>query len=51
MRDVYGITSPQKGGHRLTRTLRNVVVDVPLLPGSFPDYSAPIVRTAADGAR
>jgi hypothetical protein len=31
----------------LTRALRNVVVDVPPLPGSFPDYCAPTVRTEA----
>ncbi|EHM01663.1 hypothetical protein HMPREF9946_01924 [Acetobacteraceae bacterium AT-5844] len=31
--------------------MRDSVGNMPPLPGIFPDYPAPIVRTAADGVR
>ena len=31
--------------------MRDLTGNLPMLPGVFPDYSAPIVRTAVDGVR
>ncbi len=31
--------------------MRDTADDVPILPGIFPDYSAPVVRNAPDGVR
>ena len=42
-------------GQQAIRDLAHAMVDItgnlPPLPGIFPDYAAPIVRTAADGSR
>jgi putative SOS response-associated peptidase YedK len=35
----------------LTRALRDTTGNLPMQPGIYPDYSAPIVRNAADGKR
>jgi putative SOS response-associated peptidase YedK len=49
--NLYSITSTQKAIIDLTRALRDVAGNVPSLPGVFPDYPAPIVRTGPDGVR
>jgi hypothetical protein len=49
--NLYSITSTQKAIIDLTRALRDVTGNVPPLPGVFPDYPAPIVRSGSDGAR
>jgi hypothetical protein len=46
---IYSITSTQKAIIDLTRALCDVAGNVPPLPGVFPDYPAPIVRTGSDG--
>ena len=51
MCNLYSITSTQKAIIDLARALRDVAGNVPPLPGVFPDYPAPIVRTGADGVR
>jgi hypothetical protein len=33
------------------RAVRDTTGNLPPIPGVFPDYSAPIVRNAADGVR
>ena len=33
------------------QAIRDLTGNLPMLPGVFPDYSAPIVRTAVDGVR
>lgn len=35
----------------MAKFMRDVVGNLPPLPGIFPDYPAPIVRTAPDGVR
>jgi putative SOS response-associated peptidase YedK len=51
MCNLYSVTTNQKAIIDLARALRDVAGNVPALPGVFPDYAAPIVRTGADGVR
>jgi hypothetical protein len=51
MRNLYGITSTQKAVIVWLERCATPSSTCRPSPGSFPDYSAPIVRTAADGAR
>jgi putative SOS response-associated peptidase YedK len=51
MCNLYSITKGQAAIIELTRALRDLTGNLPSMPGIFPDYSAPIVRNAPDGAR
>jgi putative SOS response-associated peptidase YedK len=51
MCNLYSITKGQQAIRDLAGAMRDLTGNLPMLPGVFPDYSAPIVRTAGDGAR
>jgi putative SOS response-associated peptidase YedK len=49
--NLYSITKGQAAIIALVDAMRDTIGNMPPLPGVFPDYPAPIVRTAADGVR
>ena len=51
MCNLYSITKSQAAIIAFTRAMRDSAGNLPPLPGLFPDYLAPIVRNASDGAR
>ena len=51
MCNLYSHTKGQAAIIALTRAMRDTTGNLPPQPGIFPDYSAPIVRNAPDGAR
>jgi putative SOS response-associated peptidase YedK len=51
MSNLYSLTKGQAAIMGLTRAMRDITGTMPLLPAIFPDFSAPIVRTALDGVR
>lgn len=51
MCNLYSMTTTQAAIRELSRAMRDGAGNMPPLPGIFPDYPAPIVRTAADGVR
>jgi len=51
MCNLYSITKGQQAIRDLAGAMRDLTGNLPMLPGVFPDYSAPIARTAADGVR
>ena len=51
MCNLYSITKGQQAIRDLAGAMRDLTGNMPMLPGVFPDYSAPIVRTAVDGVR
>jgi hypothetical protein len=51
MCNLYSITKGQPAIRDLAGAMRDLTGNLPMLPGVFPDYSAPIVRTAVDGVR
>jgi hypothetical protein len=51
MCNLYSITKGQQAIRDLVGAMRDLTGNLPMLPGVFPDYSAPIVRTAKDGVR
>ena len=51
MCNLYRMTSSQQAIRDFTRTLRDLTGNLPLQPSIYPDQSAPIVRTGADGDR
>ncbi|GGC61415.1 SOS response-associated peptidase [Chelatococcus reniformis] len=51
MCNLYSLTTAQKAILELARALRDLTGNLSPLPGVFPDYAAPIVRTGADGVR
>ena len=51
MCNLYSITTGQAAIRELARAIRDETGNLPSLPGVFPDYAAPIVRTAPDGVR
>jgi putative SOS response-associated peptidase YedK len=51
MCNLYSETRSQDAIRALTRAMRDHTGNLPPLPGIFPDYPAPIVRTATDGVR
>jgi putative SOS response-associated peptidase YedK len=51
MCNLYSVTKGQAAIRELARAMRDQTGNLPLIPGVFPDYSAPIVRTALDGVR
>ena len=51
MCNLYSVTKGQAAIIALVDAMRDLTGNMPPLPGVFPDYPAPIVRTAADGVR
>src|SRR5918994_3638847 len=51
MCNLYSVTKGQAAIRELVRAMRDTTGNLPPLPGIFPDYPAPIVRTGADGVR
>jgi putative SOS response-associated peptidase YedK len=51
MCNLYSLTRSQDEIRQLARALRDIVGNLPPLPGIFPDTMAPVVRTAEDGVR
>ncbi|WP_426960272.1 SOS response-associated peptidase [Muricoccus radiodurans] len=51
MCNLYSMTSNKAAIVALAKAMQDSVGNLPALPGVFPDYPAPIVRTAADGTR
>ena len=51
MCNLYSQTKGQQAILELTRAMRDATGNLPMQPGIYPDYSAPIVRNSADGKR
>ena len=51
MCNLYSPTKSQNAIRQITKAMRDRTGNLPPLPGIFPDYEAPIVRTAEDGDR
>lgn len=51
MCNSYSLTKGQAAIIALVRAMRDRTGNLPPMPGVFPDYLAPIARTAADGVR
>jgi putative SOS response-associated peptidase YedK len=51
MCNLYSLTRSQDEIRQLARALRDIVGNLPPLPGIYPDTLAPVVRTAEDGVR
>jgi putative SOS response-associated peptidase YedK len=49
--NLYSLTKSQDAIRRITKAMRDRTGNLPPLPDIFPDYAAPIVRTAEDGER
>src|ERR1700735_4520202 len=51
MCNLYSLTKGQQAIRDFAGAMRDVTGNLPLFPGIFPDYNAPIVRNAPDGVR
>jgi putative SOS response-associated peptidase YedK len=51
MCNLYSMTKGQQAILELSRAMSDKTGNLPQLPGIFPDYAAPIVRTGSDGVR
>ena len=51
MCNLYSLTKGQQAIREFAGAMRDVTGNLPLFPGIFPDYAAPIVRNAPDGVR
>ena len=51
MCNLYSLTKGQQAIRDLSRAMRDATGNLPPLPGIFPDYAAPIVRSGVDGVR
>ncbi|PIT03888.1 hypothetical protein TSA1_26270 [Bradyrhizobium nitroreducens] len=51
MCNLYSLTKGQAAIIAFARATRDTTGNLPVMPGIFPDYRAPIVRNAPDGAR
>jgi len=51
MCNLYSVTKGQQAIREAARAMRDMAGNLPLLAGIFPDYAAPILRTAPDGVR
>jgi putative SOS response-associated peptidase YedK len=49
--NLYSVTKGQQAILAFMRAVRDRAGNLPSMPGVFPDYAAPIVRTGADGVR
>jgi putative SOS response-associated peptidase YedK len=47
--NLYSITKGQQAIREFTRAMRDLTGNMPPLPGIYPDYSAPIVRSQPEG--
>jgi putative SOS response-associated peptidase YedK len=47
--NLYAVTKGQQAIRELTRAMFDRTGNLPPLPGIFPDYAAPIVRSPTDG--
>jgi SOS response associated peptidase (SRAP) len=47
---LYSITTNQEAIRRLFRKVKRYVGNLAPMPGVFPDYPAPVIRNASDGA-
>ena len=51
MCNLYSMSKGQQAIRELAGAMRDTTGNLPMLPGIFPDYAAPIVRSGADGVR
>jgi putative SOS response-associated peptidase YedK len=51
MCNLYSLSKGQQAIRDLAGAMRDTTGNLPILPAVFPDYAAPIVRNAPDGAR
>lgn len=51
MCNLYSLTKGQAAIIALARAMRDTTGNLPVFPGVFPDYLAPVVRNAPDGVR
>ncbi|EJW10844.1 Uncharacterized protein DUF159 [Rhodovulum sp. PH10] len=51
MCNLYSLTKGQAAIIALTRAMRDRTGNLPIYPGIFPDYLAPVVRNGLDGVR
>jgi putative SOS response-associated peptidase YedK len=51
MCNLYSMSKGQQAIRELAGAMRDTTGNLPMLPGIFPDYAAPIVRTGTDGVR
>ena len=51
MCNLYSLTKGQVAIRQAAKAMRDLTGNLAPMPGIFPDYSAPIVRTSADGVR
>jgi putative SOS response-associated peptidase YedK len=51
MCNLYSMSKGQQAIRELAGAMRDTTGNLPVLPGIFPDYAAPIVRTGVDGVR
>ena len=49
MCNLYSLTKGQQAIRELSRAMADRTGNMPLLPGIFPDYAAPIVRNRPEG--
>ena len=51
MCNLYSLSKGQQAIRELADAMQDSTGNLPVMPGIFPDYAAPIVRKGADGAR
>lgn len=51
MCNLYAVTKGQQAIREAANAMRDTTGNLPAMPGVFPDYAAPIVRTGTDGVR
>ena len=51
MCNLYSLNKNRESVAKMFKVGHNRAVDIPLLPGIFPNFVAPVVRQAADGER
>lgn len=51
MCNLYSMSKDQQAIRELAGAMRDTTGNLPMLPGLFPDYAAPIVRNGVDGVR
>ena len=51
MCNLYSLSKGQQAIRELAGAMRDLTGNLPIMPGIFPDYAAPIVRNAPDGVR
>ena len=51
MCNLYAVTKGQQAIREIANAMRDTTGNLPAMPGVYPDYAAPIVRTGTDGVR